>query len=180
MKKYSLVLIAFFCLFSNIFVCTAEKDIWDDTTVERMHEVDSIMAEIKGLPAAIDEDLCSNDLSSYKQHMTLLAQKIIDANTLMQDVKTVYPIDLWSVYNTISSNPVCGIGKQAASVFGVADVSRYSNEERMGMLENDDLCPCWNIITGREELTGYYKDGACRCIYGKSNHNPNIGIVDIP
>lgn len=180
MKKYSLFLFAFFCLFKNFFVCYAEKDVWDETTETKMSGVDSIMAEIKRLPAAIDEDLCRNDRSSYKQHLTLLAQKIIDANTIMQDVKTVYPVDLWSVYNMISSNPVCGIGKKASSVFGVADVSRYSNEERKGMRENDDLCLCWNIITGREELTGYYKDGACRCIYGKSNHNPNIGIVDVP
>ena len=125
MKKYSLFLFAFFCLFINIFVCYAEKDVWDETTETKMSEVDSIMAEIKRLPAAIDEDLCKNDRSSYKQHLTLLAQKIIDANTIMQDVKTVYPVDLWSVYNMISSNPVCGIGKKASSVFGVADVSRY-------------------------------------------------------
>lgn len=180
MNKYSLMIIVLLCIFSSFYVCFAEKDIWDQETQERMKEFDIIMAEIKGLPDAIDEDLCAKDMTSYKQHMTQLAQKIIDANMLLDDVKTVYPLDLWSVYNTISANPVCGIGKKANSIFGVADISRTSNEERMGMLENDDLCPCWNIITGREELTGFYKDGACRCIYGKNNHNPNIGIIKEP
>jgi hypothetical protein len=48
----------------------------------------------------------------------------------------------------------------------------------MGINENEDLCPCWNIATGREELTGFYKDGACRCTFGVRNLNPNIGQIE--
>ena len=63
----------------------------------------------------------------------------------------------------------------AEDAFGIADVSRISNEEKMGLRENDDLCLCWNIATGREEPTGFWKDGACRCTYGIRNYDPNIG-----
>ena len=177
MKKYCLFMIILVCLLSSFCICAAEQDVWDDATAAKMRQVDELMSEIRSLPGAIDEDICSKNWSSYKEHMTLLAQKIIDVNTLLDGVKLVYPIDLWSVYNTISASPDCGVGKKALSIFGVADVSVYSNEERMGINENDDLCFCWNIITGREELTGFYKDGACRCTYGINNHNPDIGIV---
>jgi len=110
--------------------------------------------------------------------MTQLAQKIIDANAIIKDVQLYYPLDLWIVYNRISANPVCGAGAYAMEAFGVADVSRVSNEERMGVRENEDLCLCWNIATGREELTGFWKDGACRCTYGIRNLDPSIGIIE--
>lgn len=179
MKKIFLVFCILICFLVSFGISFGEKDIWDDATAAKMRQVDIIMAEIKGLPDVINDDICAQDWSSYKSHMTLLAQKIIDANTLLQDVRLVFPLDLWVVYNTISANPICGIGSKALGVFQVADVSRYSNEERMGINENEDLCPCWNLITGREELTGFYKDGACRCTFGIRNLNPDIGIVNI-
>jgi len=178
MKKLLIIFGVVICLLQSLSLCFGEKDIWDKETEAKMRQVDVIMAEIKGLPDIIDEDICSKNWDSYKSHMTLLAQKIIDANMLLQDVRLVYPINLWVIYNRIAANPICGIGQYALSAFGVADVSRYSNEERMGINENDDLCLCWNIITGREELTGYYKDGACRCTYGIRNLNPNIGQIE--
>ncbi len=138
----------------------------DEKTVSAMAEFDTIIAEIKTIPSKIDADLCNNDKTAYRQHMTELAQKIIEANTIIKDVKLYYPIDLWSIYNLISYNPTCGAGVRAADAFGVADISRISNEEKMGIKVNEEICMCWNIATGREEPTGYMKDGACRCIYG--------------
>ena len=178
MKKYCLFMVVFLCILNIFSLCAAEKEIWDDATAAKMRKVDTLMSEIKSLPGSIDEDICTGNQASYKKHMTLLAQKIIDINILMNGVKLVYPVDLWIVYNTISANPDCGVGKKALSYLGVADVSIFSNEERMGINENDDLCLCWSIITGREELTGFYKDGACRCTYGINNHNPNIGVIE--
>ena len=175
MKKFILLFMVLVSFLFGFSICSAEKDIWDDETAAKMRQFDAIMEEIKSLPGAIDDDICGQRWDAYRADMTTLAQKIIDANTLIKDVKLVYPIDLWIIYNRISANPICGIGKSALSAFGVADVSRYSNEERMGINENDDLCLCWNIVTGREELTGFYKDGACRCTFGIRNLNPNIG-----
>ncbi|MBR6090083.1 MAG: hypothetical protein IKP86_09130 [Anaerolineaceae bacterium] len=175
MRNY---LIIFIFIVSAFLAQMAAAESANDSEAEKMAQFDSIIGEIKGLPDSIDEDLCFGNWYSYRSHMTTLAQKIIDANTIIKDVDLAYPIDLWTVYNRISSNPVCGAGKYAAEALGVADVSRISNEERMGIRENDDLCLCWSIVTGREELTGYWKDGACRCTFGINNHNPNIGVID--
>ena len=178
MKKICIFIISIICLLVSFCSCFSEKDIWDKETEAKMRKVDVIMREIRNLPMIIDEDLCSHDNALYKEHMTLLAQKIIDANTLIKDVRLVYPMDLWSIYNCISANPICGIGRKALGIFDGQDVSRYSNEERMGINENSDLCLCWNLVTGREELTGFYKDGACRCTFGINNLNPDIGRYD--
>ena len=171
--KTSLYLILFLLLFSTVMPISAVAV--DEETADSMAEFDKVISEIKNLPGAIDEDLCSGDTASYRSHMTELAQKIIEANTIIKDISLYYPIDLWSIYNLISYNPTCGAGNRVADAFGIADISRISNEEKMGLRENDDLCPCWNIATGRDELAGYWKDGACRCIYGINNHSPNIG-----
>ena len=178
MKKNFIFIISIICLLVSFCSCFSEKDIWDKETEAKMRKVDVIMREIRNLPMIIDEDLCSHDNALYKEHMTLLAQKIIDANTLIKDVRLVYPMDLWSIYNCISANPICGIGRKALGIFDGQDVSHYSNEERMGINENSDLCLCWNLVTGREELTGFYKDGACRCTFGINNLNPDIGRYD--
>ena len=178
MKKICIFIISIICLLVSFCSCFSEKDIWDKETEAKMRKVDVIMREIRNLPMIIDEDLCSHDNALYKEHMTLLAQKIIDANTLIKDVRLVYPMDLWSIYNCISANPICGIGRKALGIFDGQDVSRYSNEERMGINANSDLCLCWNLVTGREELTGFYKDGACRCTFGINNLNPDIGRYD--
>ena len=160
--------------FSFCGIAKAETGI---STADVMSEFDRVMDEISQLPGMIDEDLCNGDMLSYRTHMTALAQGIINANTIIKDMKLYYPIDLWTVYNRISRNPVCGGGAKAAEdAFGVANISRISNEEKMGLSENDDLCMCWNIATGREEPTGFMKDGACRCTYGIRNYDPNIGI----
>lgn len=172
MKKIIFGIMTMLSLFSALTVC-AEAD---KATVDTMAQFDLIIAEIKGLPDAIDGDLCAGDWSSYRKNMTKLAQKIIEANTVIKEVKLSYPIDLWTIYNRISANPVCGVGKRAMDAFGVADVSRITNEEVLGLRINEDLCPCWNIITGREEMTGFMKDGACRCTFGQNALNPNIGI----
>lgn len=172
MKKL-LFLTIIICLCSCDAVCAQTAG---EKTAAAMEEFDIIMEAIGALPGKIDEDLCRGDLASYRAHMTELAQNIINANTIIKEVKLYYPIDLWTVYNRISRNPVCGAGTKAAeSAFGVADVSRISNEEKMGLRENDDLCMCWNIATGREEPTGFWKDGACRCTYGIRNYDPGIG-----
>lgn len=160
MKK---IIFTFALMVSLFFVLTAEAEP-DEKTAKTMAQFDLVLEEIKGLPDAIDNDLCSGDRAAYRKNMTKLAQKIIEANTLLKDVKLTYPIDLWTIYNRISANPVCGVGKQAMGAFGAADISRINNEEVMELRINEDLCPCWNIITGREELTGFMKDGACRCI----------------
>lgn len=178
MKKLFMILFVGISLLGCYCFCFAEKDIWDKETEEKMRKVDVIMREIRDLPMTIDADLCNHDDALYKEHMTLLAQKIIDANTLLKDVRLVYPMDLWSIFNCISSNPICGIGKKALGIFDGQDVSRYTNEERMGINENPDLCLCWNLVTGREELTGFYKDGACRCTFGIRNLDPNTGRWD--
>lgn len=172
MKKILLLtLLICLCFFGNACAQSA-----DEETAAAMDEFDRVMDEIGLLPGEIDEDLCGGDMASYRKHMTELAQNIVKANTIIKDIKLYYPIDLWTVYNRISRNPVCGAGTKAAEDdFGVADVSRISNEEKMGLRENDDLCMCWNIATGREEPTGFRKDGACRCTYGIRNYNPNIG-----
>lgn len=149
-----------------MFLAAVSVSVGKDDKEQTMAEFDSIVAEIKELPAAIDDDLCSGDKASYRKHMTELAQKIIDANKVIKDMKISYPIDLWSIYNKISRNPVCGSGIKAEEIFELADKTRIADEEKMGIRESDDLCPCWNIATGRNELTGYWKDGACRCIYG--------------
>ena len=172
MKK-TMLLLLLFCL---SFCGAVSADTAEDQLAVKMNEFDLVMAEIRRLPGQIDEDLCSGDQASYRRHMTELAQNIISANTIIKDVKLYYPIDLWTVYNRISRNPVCGAGAIAAeSAFGVADYSRIANEEKMGVRDNEDLCLCWNIATGREELTGFYKDGACRCTFGIRNLDPNIG-----
>ena len=172
LKKIIPLVIFLFSLFCTLSV-SAEPD---EATAKAMAQFDLIIAEIKGLPDAIDGDLCSGDWPSYRKHMTKLAQKIIEANTVIKDVKLAYPIDLWTIYNRISANPVCGVGKRAMDAFGVADVSRITNDEVLELRVNEELCPCWNIITGRNELTGYMKDGACRCTFGQNALNPNIGI----
>ena len=172
MKKNIFLLVIMIFLF-GVLTAGAETD---EKTAKDMAQFDLVMAEIKSLPDAIDNDICSGDWTAYRKNMTQLAQKIIEANTILKNVKLSYPIDLWIIYNRISANPVCGIGKRAMDAFGVADVSRVTNEEVMGLRLNEDLCPCWNIITGREELTGFMKDGACRCTFGQNAINPNIGI----
>ncbi len=171
MKKLLLFLALILCICSSAF---AEAP--DDTTVKAMAEFDVIMDYIGKLPGMIDEDLCNNDWAAYRAHMTELAQNILNANTIIKDIKLYYPVDLWTVYNRISRNPVCGgAAASAGEAFRVADVSRISNEEKMGILQNDDLCMCWNIATGRDEPTGFMKDGACRCTYGINAFSPNIG-----
>ena len=160
MKKIIFLFVIMISLVSVLIVC-AETD---EKTAADMAQFDLVMAEIKSLPDAIDNDLCNGNLTAYRKNMTQLARKIIEANTILKDIKLAYPIDLWTIYNRISANPVCGIGKQALDAFVAADVSRVTNEEVMGLRPNDELCGCWNIITGRTELTGYMKDGACRCI----------------
>ncbi len=172
MKKIIFLLVIMISLFSVLTV-GAETD---EKTAKDMAQFDLVMAEIKSLPDAIDNDICSGDWTAYRKNMTQLAQKIIEANTILKNVKLTYPIDLWIIYNRISANPVCGVGKRAMAAFGVADFSRVSNEEVMELRINEERCACWNIITGRDELTGYMKDGACRCVYGYSAPNQNIGI----
>ncbi len=148
----------------------------DEKTVVAMDEFDWVMDEIGRLPGKIDEDLCNDDKAAYRSHMTELAQLIVTAKTIINEMKLYYPLDLWTIYNRISSDPVCGAGAKAAeSAFGVADVSRISNEEKMGIRKNEKLCMCWNIITGRDEPTGYLKDGSCRCTYGVPAYSPDIG-----
>ena len=178
MKKIVIFLLVILSISGCFSLCYGEKYSLDKETKTKMRQVDSIMAEISEIPDMIDGDLCNHDMASYKTHMTLLAQKIIDANVILKDVDLIYPIDLWAIYNRISANPVCGIGRQALSIFNIADVSRYSNEERMEINLNSDLCMCWSIITGREEPTGFMKDGACRCTFGTRNLNPNIGRIE--
>ncbi len=170
MKKLLLFLLLITCIYAP-----ALADTPDDDTVNAMAEFDAIMAEIGKLPGKIDEALCSNDKAAYRSHMTELAQNIINANTIIKDIRLYYPVDLWTIYNRISRNPVCGGVSSAADAFYVADVSRISNEEKMGIRQNDDLCMCWNIATGRDEPTGFMKDGACRCTYGINAYSPNIG-----
>ncbi len=170
MKKLFFFLMIISCICSSAL---AEGP--DDETVKAMAEFDAIMEYIGKLPGMIDADLCNNDRAAYRGHMTELAQNIISANTIIKEIKLYYPVDLWTVYNRISRNPVCGGASDAAEAFRVADVSRISNEEKMGILQNDDLCMCWNITTGRDEPTGFMKDGACRCTYGINAFSPNIG-----
>ena len=172
------------CLFIMfIILCAASSCVYamaDEETVSAMTQFNTVVAEIKKLPDVIDHDICAKNWDGYRSNMTLLAQKIIEANTLIKDVQLYYPIDLWIIYNRISANPICGIGKRAMDAMNVAEVSRISNEEKMGILENSDVCMCWNIATGRDEPTGYYKDGACRCTYGTKAYDPNIGINSEP
>ena len=172
MKKILSIIVLF--LIPVIFMSVGAQHV-DEKTADAMDQFDKVMAKIKGLPETIDDDICAMDWASYRVHMTELAQHILEANTYIKDVQLYYPIDLWSVYNRISNNPVCGAGRQAASVFNVADISRVSNEEKMDLRQNSSLCMCWNIATGREEPTGYWKDGACRCTYGVNAYSPNIG-----
>ena len=170
MKKLFFILMIISC------ICGSALADAPDDVIEAMAEFDTIMENIGKLPGMIDEDLCRDDWDAYRGHMTELAQNIINANTIIKDIKLYYPVDLWIIYNRISRNPVCGGASAAAGeAFRVADVSRISNEEKMGILQNDDLCMCWNIATGRDEPTGFMKDGACRCTYGINNYNPNIG-----
>ena len=167
----------FFLVFVISLMCILNVNAEPDpATAEAMAQFDLIFAEIKALPDAIDNDICAKDWEAYRNNMTKLAQKIIEANQVIEGVKLVYPIDLWIIYNRISANPICGIGKRAMDSVDVADISRYSNEERLELRINDDMCACWNIITGREELTGFQKDGACRCILGVTSQSQNIGI----
>ena len=177
MRKIVIMVLVLLTVSGCFSLCYGEKYSVDSQTETKMRQVDSIMAEIGEIPGMIDGDLCDHDMTSYKAHMTLLAQKIIDANNILKDVDLIYPIDLWAIYNRISANPVCGIGKQVQNIFHIADVSRYSNEERMQINENSDLCLCWSIVTGREEPTGFMKDGACRCTFGTRNLDPNIGRI---
>ena len=170
MKKILLIFLIISCIWASALAETEEEKL-----AETMTEFDAIMEKIGKLPDMIDEALCSNDMAAYRSHMTELAQNIINANQIIKDVHLYYPIDLWTIYNRISRNPVCGGVSSAADAFYVADVSRISNEEKMGILENDDLCMCWNIATGRDEPNGFMKDGACRCTYGINNYDPNIG-----
>ncbi len=163
-----MLIIACSCI--PVFAATEEEKLADT-----MAEFDTIMERIGELPGMIDEDLCSHDHASYRAHMTELAQNIVYANTIIKDVHLYYPIDLWTIYNRISRNPVCGGASAAADAFNTANVSRISNEEKMELLQNDDVCLCWNIATGREEPTGFMKDGACRCTYGTRAHDPNTG-----
>ena len=175
MKKI-MMLVLLVCL---CFCAAARAETADEETASAMEEFDSVMDRISSLPGKIDDDLCGGDMASYRSHMTELAQNIVAANTIIKNVKLYYPIDLWTIYNRISRDPVCGAGAKAAeAAFGVANVSRISNEEKMGLRENEDLCLCWNIATGREEPTGFWKDGACRCTYGIRNYDPNIGRND--
>ena len=171
MKKIFISLLVIMFVFAPSYA-----DAPDEGTVEAMAEFDKIMENIGRLPVMIDEDLCSNDRDAYRRHMTEFAQSIIDANSIIKDLKLYYPVYLWAVYNRISRNPVCGTAADAAAeAFRIADVSRVSNEEKMGILQNDDVCMCWNIATGRDEPTGFMKDGACRCTYGINAFSPNIG-----
>lgn len=171
MKRFLLFFIILLCICGNVSGDTVDKK-----TAAAMEQFDWVMDEIGQLPGKIDDDLCSGDMASYRTHMTELAQQIVNAKTLIKDAELYYPIDLWTIYNRISAEPVCGTARRAAeAAFGVADVSRVSNEEKMGLRENQDLCMCWSIVTGREEPTGYMKDGACRCTYGVSNYSPDTG-----
>ena len=172
MKKW--ILFSVLVLVFGIFLSVNAQRV-DEETADAMDQFDKVMAKIKGLPETIDDDICAMDWDSYRIHMTELAQNIMDANKYIKDVQLYYPIDLWSVYNRISNNPVCGAGREAAAVFNVADISRISNEEKMDLRQNSSLCMCWNIATGREEPTGYWKDGACRCTYGVNAYSTNIG-----
>ena len=182
-RKMSIKILGLLGILLCLVVCTAAAEDaakTDDATVKAMTEFNTAVERIRSLPAAIDDDICGKDWVSYRAHMTELAQNIIDANTLIKDVQLYYPIDLWYIYNVISNNPICGIGRKAVDVFDAADTSRVTNEEMMGILPSDDICMCWNIATGRDEPTGYYKDGACRCIYGVDARNPRTGRNDVP
>ena len=102
MKKIIFLLVIMISLFC-VLIVGAEPD---EKTAKDMAQFDLIMAEIKSLPDAIDNDICSGDWTAYRKNMTQLAQKIIEANTILKNVKLSYPIDLWIIYNRISANPV--------------------------------------------------------------------------
>lgn len=177
MKKYWFISVILVVL---IMIGSASAEIVDDKTVQSMTEFNTWMSKIAAMPAVIDNDICEQNWEAYKQDMNKLANYIIQANTLIKDVQLYYPIDLWYVYNQISANPVCGLVRAAGDSFDVAQTSSISNQEKMGILESDDVCMCWNIATGRDEPTGFYKDGACRCTYGTKAYSPNIGRNDVP
>lgn len=166
-----LTLILIFCVFTAASAETEEKT--------KMMEVNEIMAKIAALPAQIDDDLCGGRKDDYKAHMSELAQLIILANETVEDIRLYYPFDLWYIYNTISSEPYCGIGAKATRGFDVAQTSIHSSEGKMDIYLNEDICSCWNIATGREEPTGYMKDGVCRCDIGKRQFSPQIGLNDV-
>ena len=166
MKKLILLCIILVSFLFGFSICCAENVIAEDETAAKIQQFDSIIEEIQSLPAAIDEDICGQDWVAYRADLTILAKKIVEANNLIKEIKIAYPIDLWKIYNRISSNPICGIGESVILDFVVADVNRNMNEAQQDSIVNSDLCPCWNLLTGREELTGFYKDGACRCILG--------------
>ena len=136
MKKKTIILAILICICFCGSACAQNAD---EKTSAAMAEFDWVMDEIGRLPGKIDEDICGGDMVSYRSHMTELAQNIITANTIIKDVKLYYPIDLWTIYNRISRNPVCGAGTKAAEdAFGVADISRISNDEKMGRAAGRD------------------------------------------
>ena len=174
-KSIILLMLVISCLTFGV----VHAEVVDQDTQDAMAEFDKVFAEIGTVVNDIEGDLCGEDKSQYQSHMTQLAQLIVEANTLIEDVDLYYPIDLWYIYNTISNAPYCGTASTVLDGYDTANTSRYSNEEKMGILENSDICMCWNIATGKDEPTGYWKDGACRCSYGKNNFNPNIGRTDV-
>lgn len=172
MKKYLvLIMMAFLLLFEG-----ASAEIVDEATQDKMTNFNYWLDQISPMPEAIDGDICRKDWDAYKKDMNQLAVYIVNANEAIKDVQLHFPIDLWYIYNTISAQPICGIVKFAGDAFSVAKTSAVSNEEKMGILKNDDICMCWNLATGRDEPTGFYKDGACRCTYGTKAYSPNIGL----
>ena len=62
--KTSLYLILFLLLFSTVMPISAAAV--DEETADSMAEFDKVISEIKNLPGAIDEDLCSGDTASYR------------------------------------------------------------------------------------------------------------------
>lgn len=182
MKKRTALIMILCLLLLTVSSVHAEKktaDTLDEATKEKMATLNACMAEIGRLPAVIDSDICGQKWDQYKADMNLLAQNIMKANEAIKDVQLYYPLDLWYIYNTISANPYCGISKRVTKIYDVAQTSVSSSEEKMGIGSDENLCMCWNIITGREEPTGYWKDGACRCYIGTNNHSPQIGLNDV-
>ncbi len=119
--------------------------------------------DIRDDPMGINEDLCGNDQDKYKIDMNNLANDILLANKTIQQYNFYCPINLWAIYNAFTANPICGSGDAALSLADSAHDQVIRCEESLEIIDNAELCNCFDFPTGTWKRTGILKNGACRC-----------------
>ena len=137
----------------------------DENFSELMAGLSVQIESIYAYTVDINDTLCvSGNGDAYQAKMSELAWLITQANSRLERLDLPYSFRLWEIYNTIQSDPVCGIGDEASLL---ADAARKTYHQAAQVVNYEDetiLCPCYDIATDSWQNTGQYYAGSCKCL----------------